>query len=571
MIENIKARIAIIVLVLATALAWVMPNFVSFKKEDWWFTKDKIIQGLDIQGGMHLVLQVDVNEVFRQKVARLADVLKKQLAEKNIHTAEVMVNPEHNTELLFKYELPEDASGIKDYLKEFYVNDLQVIDENEKQLRVRYLDTTVNRYRQEVVGQAIEVIRNRIDETGVKEPNIAAQGDSRILVQFPGKEDSTQAKELINRTARLEFKIVDDESEVVKELNALVLDAEKNGGYALGKTIDGKPMTYSDYVMRLNSDLKEKLPKGKQILFQKNENVKSMEFGKIPFLVNEIADFSGDQLDDAGVNDNNDYRMPQVSFRVGVDGRARFKEMTTENQHKKMAIVLDDVVISAPNINSPIYDSGVITLGGDNYGDVRKEAEFIATVLRAGALPAKLEQLEERTVGPLLGADAITKGKTAGIVGCILVLVFMLVYYKVLGVVASLALMMNLLLIIAIMTSLRATLTLPGVAGIVLTIGMAVDANVIIFERIKEELAKGAGLKSAIKDGFGQAFSAIFDANITTAAVCFVLMYYGTGPVKGFAVTLLTGIATSMFTAIFVSRTILDFFVQTFNIKRLAV
>ena len=280
---------------------------------------------------------------------------------------------------------------------------------------------------------------------------------------------------------------------------------------------------------------------------------------------------TGDMLEDANVG-----RDPQkgyiVSFRFNVDGRRRFAEITGDNAPGVLAIVLDEVVKSAPSFREKIDSEGAqIELGRANPEQTYNEAQLIATTLRAGALPAKLEQLEERTVGPTLGADSIAAGKMAGLVGLVLVLVFMLFWYKTLGVVANLALMMNMVLILALLSSLGATLTLPGVAGIILTIGMAVDANVIIFERIREELRKGAGLKSAVKDGFGHAFSAVFDANITTALVCIVLMYFGTGPIRGFAVTLLCGIATSMFTAIFVSRTIIEVMMNKFGLKTLAM
>jgi preprotein translocase subunit SecD len=255
---------------------------------------------------------------------------------------------------------------------------------------------------------------------------------------------------------------------------------------------------------------------------------------------------------------------------MDVEGARQMSQLTKANIENQMAIVLDKVVKSAPTIQSEIAGSGQITLGGRDYQKTMDEGKLIATALRAGALPAALTQLEERTVGPTLGIDAINKGKKAGLVGMILIVVFMLLYYRQLGIVANIALGLNVLFLLSILSSLQATLTLPGVAGIVLTLGMAVDANVIIFERIKEELRKGAGTMAAIKDGFGHAVSAIFDANITTAIVCIVLMYYGTGPVRGFAVTLLCGILTSMFTAIFVSRTILEFMVVRMGIKTIA-
>ncbi|MCH2533846.1 MAG: protein translocase subunit SecD [Bdellovibrionales bacterium] len=566
MIENIKARIAITSVVLLLGLAWVMPNFVNFEENQWWFTKEKIVYGLDIQGGLHLVLQANVNEVFAEKASRVAGSIKKDLSERGLELADLKVNPENANELVASYDSEQDLAKINDYLDEYYPNVLQVIDDSNGEVTIRFLDAYITQEKSRVVGQAIEVIRNRIDEFGVAEPSITSQGDNRILVQLPGIQNANRAKELINRTARLEFRIVDQEALTPEQLMGLVEKAEKQGGYELGQ--DG--LSYSKYVERLNADLKDQLPENREILFEKAPSAKSMEAGKLPRLVTATSDFTGDQLEDAFVGQD-EFGAPVVNFKVSVTGRKDLGDLTGNNVGKPMAIILDGVIKSAPVINSRISEGGMITLGSSNFQQTQEEAQFIATTLRAGALPAKLEQLEERTVGPTLGQDAIKKGTTAGIVGLVLVLVFMLVYYKSFGIVANIALALNMLLILAILSSLRATLTLPGVAGIVLTIGMAVDANVIIFERIKEELKKGASLKGSVKDGFGHAFSAIFDANITTAATCFVLIYFGTGPVRGFAVTLLCGIATSMFTAIFVSRTVFETLIDKFNVKKMSI
>lgn len=566
MIENIKARLAIVVVVLLLGTIWVLPNFVNFQENDWWFTKEKIVYGLDIQGGLHLVLQANVNEVFAEKASRVAESIKKDLSERGLKLPSLQVNPNNSNELVAAYELPEDVQQVTDYLDEYYPNVLQVIDDANDKLTIRFLDAYITQEKSRVVGQAIEVIRNRIDEFGVAEPSITSQGENRILVQLPGIQNANRAKELINRTARLEFRIVDQEALSPEQMMSLISKAEKEGGYELGK--DG--LSYSQYVERLNADLKSELPENREILFEKAPSAKSMEAGKLPRLVTASSDFTGDQLEDAFVSQD-EFGAPVVNFRVSVTGRKDLGELTGNNVNKPMAIILDGVIKSAPVINSKISESGTITLGNSNFQKTQEEAQFIATTLRAGALPAKLEQLEERTVGPTLGQDAIRKGTTAGIVGLGLVLIFMLVYYKSFGVIANIALALNIVLLLAILSSLRATLTLPGVAGIVLTIGMAVDANVIIFERIKEELKKGASLKGSIKDGFGHAFSAIFDANITTAATCFVLIYFGTGPVRGFAVTLLCGIVTSMFTAIFVSRTVFETLIDKFNVKKLSI
>ncbi|MEO0337036.1 MAG: protein translocase subunit SecD, partial [Pseudomonadota bacterium] len=332
-----------------------------------------------------------------------------------------------------------------------------------------------------------------------------------------------------------------------------------------------KKLRYSDYVDRLNEVLKPELPEGSMVAFEKVEGAESLEVAKTPYLLStkDAEVISGELLEDAFMGFDR-YNKPAVNFRMNVEGARAMSTLTGQNIEKQMAIVLDKVIQSAPTIQSEIAGEGQITLGGRDYEKTMSEGKLISTALRAGALPAALTQLEERTVGPTLGIDAINRGKQAGLVGLVLIILFMFGYYRQLGVVANLALAMNVALLLAILSSLQATLTLPGVAGIVLTLGMAVDANVIIFERVKEELRKGSGTMAAIKDGFGHAFSAIFDANITTAIVCVVLMYYGTGPVRGFAVTLICGIITSMFTAIFVSRTILEYMVLRMGMKQIA-
>lgn len=566
MIQSLKMRWLVIGLTLILAFIWLLPNFVKLDDDDWWFTKDKIVYGLDIQGGLHLVMGVDVEGVIREKTARMARSFEMDLENDNLSYASVKVPDQQRDRMVITVNTAADLAGIKGLLEKNYATVLQILSEEGNELVVKYYDAQMMIYKKQVIDQAIEVIRNRIDEFGVSEPSITAQGEDRILVQLPGLEDATRAKELINKTAKLDFRIVSEEMNQA-ELQGMIDEAESAGGYTLGGE---KGLVYTDYIKKLNADLKEKLPEGTVIAFEKAGNAETMEAGKIPLLLQTDTDLSGDKLEDAYVSFD-EYGKPIVIFRFDSEGRRAFASITENNVKRQMAVVLDDIVKSAPVIQGKIdTPTAQITLGGRDYQAANQEGQLIATALRAGALPAALTQLEERSVGPTLGADAIRRGKQAGIVGMILIVIFMLVYYRTLGIVANLALTTNILLLLAILSSLGATLTLPGVAGIVLTLGMAVDANVIIFERIKEELRKGAGLQTSIKDGFGHAVSAIFDANITTAIVCGVLMYYGTGPVRGFAVTLLCGIITSMFTAIFVSRSILELMVVKMGVKKVA-
>lgn len=568
MIESLKARVIIVIVVITAAFLWVLPNFVKIPA-NWWLPKDKIVYGLDIQGGAHLVMGVDVNGVISEKITRLSKSLEGELKEKGIATESITVAD--GKEVIVKLKSPADRDKFTKYIDDFYPGTVQVVKEDGGTMYLQYYAEAINKIRKDIVNQSIEVLRNRIDEFGVAEPLIAAQGDNRIVVQLPGIEDSARAKDLINRTAKLDFRMVSDEMNADPRLQSqnledLIKKAETAGNYSLGK--DG--MRYADYVKRINADLKGKIPPNTIVAFEKLDNVVNLEAGKRAWLLKNDTGLGGDQLEDAFVRPDQ-YGAPEVQFKLGVEGRRRFAEITGANVGKVMAIVLDDVVQSAPQIKGRIdSDTAVITLGGGrDHKSATEEANLIATALRAGALPAALTQLEERTVGPSLGADSIAQGEKAAIIGCLLIFAFMMFYYRGLGVVADISLALNFLLTLAILSSLGATLTLPGIAGLALTIGMAVDANVIIFERIKEEVKRGVSAQVAIREGFANAFSAIFDSNITTIATCVVLLYYGTGPVKGFAVTLIAGIITSMFSAVFFARTILDVLVLKFNIRKI--
>lgn len=564
--KNQKLRWACVWGVFLTAFIWVYPNFQNSENQNqWWPTKAKIVYGLDIQGGLHLVMGVDVDNVLQEKIIRLSQTFSNELKEQEIQVKSVMINPKNPKQIVVELDSASKLSQLEKYIQDFYPIDLQVIEATSQKMVLQYYATRSEEYKKQVVEQAIEVIRNRIDEFGVSEPNISAQGSDRVIVQLPGIKDSARAKELINRTARLDFRKVS--SKVTSEqLASWVLEAEKSGEYKLGL----KDLSYSKYILRVNKDLQKKIPQNTRVVFERVDGASSLEAGKRAYLIEMESSLNGALLEDASVR-SDEFGKPEVNFKFNVEGRRRFAELTEKASGGSLAIVLDDVVKSAPSVSEKIDSSSArITLGSSgNYQKTYDEARFIATSLRAGALPAALEQLEERVVGPTLGTDSIEKGKLAGLIGSLLVALFMLFYYRFLGLVANIALSFNVLLILACLSALGATLTLPGVAGIILTVGMAVDANVIIFERIKEELLKGSGLLLAIQNGFKYALSAILDANITTAAICIVLMYFGTGPVRGFAVTLIFGIITSMFTSIFVSQTIITWSVMRLKVKKI--
>lgn len=558
MIESLKWRWVITLVVLVFGILYTLPNFVTIGEKSI-LPKKKLTMGLDIQGGIHLVMGVDVKTVVEERTIRMAKNLQSDFKDNNV--GNVTATPiDNNSKISVSYASKAEADKIRDRISVGYPSMLQVLEDDGKALTISYYDAYVLQMKKDIVEQAIEVIRNRIDEFGVSEPAISAQGTDRILVQLPGLKDAASAKDLINRTAKLNFRVVSTEVPTEK-LESLIKGAEEKGKYKLG--VGG--LSYTEYIKSLNTDLKADLPEGTRLVFEKIEAADSIEDGRRPFLVKTDSNLGGDQLEDASVKPDQ-YGKPEVAFQFSAEGRKHFAELTEKAAGGFIAIVLDDVVKSAPSVRERIdSDSAVITLGSSNYDQTLKEAQFIATSLRAGSLPAALTQLEERTVGPSLGGDSIKKGQHATLLACLFVFAFMLLYYRTQGLIADITLAFNLLLTLAGLSALGATLTLPGVAGLALTVGMAVDANIIIYERISEELAKGKNMLAAVKDGFGHAFAAIFDGHVTTLLTCVVLMYFGTGPIRGFAVSLTIGLVISMFTSVFVTRTMTETLVTKFG------
>lgn len=549
----------------ALALVWIMPNFVNLSEVSWWPSKQKLNYGLDIQGGLHLVMGVDVDGVVKESTNRLVTAIRAEAQKEQVPVTEVKSERPEQGEIVFTVASQASLPAVEKFLDNRYSTVLQELSRTGNTITVRYYDAYLTDYKNRVIQQSIETIRNRIDEFGVAEPSIAQQGDSRILIQLPGMADAERAKELINTTAKLDFMIVSNEMPQA-ELQAKIAEAEKAGNYSMAS------MKYSEYVSRLNEDLKSQLPAKTIVYFEKSANAVNMEAGAIPMLLRTDTDLGGDALDDAFVG-YDQYGAPQVSLQFNSAGGQKFADLTGANVNRQMAIVLDKVVKSAPNIQARISGgSAVITLGGGrDRNQMIDEAKMISTALRAGALPATLEQLEERRVGPTLGADSIDKAKIASYLSAAIVILFMLVYYKGMGVIASVSIMINLMCMFALLTTLGATLTLPGIAAVALTIGFAVDANVLINERIKDELRLGHSLTSAVQQGYHRALSAIIDSNVTTAATAIVLLYFGTGPVRGFAVNLIIGVVTTMFANVFVSKVLTDTLIHKFGVKKLSI
>ena len=480
--------------------------------------------GLDLRGGIHLVLQVEVEDAVRSERTKDLDRLVQELRDSGMTAAEVEPASDSNTAFVLS-GVPQEKDGevgriASEFLPGWSWN------RRGKTVDFKMLPANAAEIRNLAVVQAVETIRNRIDEFGVAEPVIARQGleGDRIVVQLPGIDDPERVKSLIKNTAFLEFRLVQ---------------------FPLG---GGGVSSREEILTNYNGSL----PPGIEILTGSIRDAQGKMVGEEYYAVDNRAVITGRDLKSArpGIGE---FNQPVVNFYLTHEGGKLFAEATGANVGKGLAIVLDGRVVSAPNIRSRIGDSGII-----EGSFTRQEVEDLSTVLRSGALPAGITYLEERTVGPALGKDSIEQGLRAGLIGLALVIITMLVVYKGTGLNAVVALALNIVMIFGALAYFGATLTLPGIAGIILTIGMAVDANVLVFERIREELRHGRTVKSAIDAGFGKALSSVLDANITTLIAAVFLFQFGTGPIRGFAVTLSIGILASLFTAIFVSRWIFD-------------
>lgn len=559
MIESLRARLLLSLGITLIGLIWIAPNFFDTSKI-WWPTTDKLNYGLDIQGGLHLGLGVDTKTAMRDQTNKQVAAIKSGLKSEKSLDSEIEIVDPAKVHLKIKFAGP--AKPVTDYLDYAHRTTIQILNSQDGMVEVQYYDAYLTQFMKNLIEKAREVIANRIDEFGVAEPSITVQGEDRIIVQLPGIKDPEGAKALINRTAKLEFIIVDT-SVNQEELQRWITDAEKEGKFALGQD----DLRYTGYSEKLNEALKTKLPKNTIVRFQKAESAKNLEAGKVPYVLKHDAMMTGEDLDNAYTSQDQS-GQPIVSFQFNDRGAKEFGDLTTAHTGEFMAIVLDGVVQSAPRLKSAIVGgSGMIELGFGNYDQQLKEANTLSMVLRSGALPVNLELLEERVVGPSLGADSVQQGKQATIYAVLFVFLFMIAYYRVFGFIADIAVAANMILLFAALSSLKATITLPGIAGIALTIGMSVDANIIIFERVRDELRKGSSIVAATRDGFARAFWAIFDANITTIATAVILYYYGTGPIRGFAVNLIIGLAISMFTAIFMVRAMLEFFMVKLKLK----
>jgi len=547
--KNLKWKVLFVLVVAAGALYAALTRPINL--------------GLDLRGGTHLVLQIDTEKALENEVSAALREIKRRLEEENLPLVSAR---RERTTVELEFLTPEAAQKAASLVKEDYGEMFATSVSGNRitlKLKPEYVSKEVDR----LAEQALETIRNRVDQLGVAEPVIVRNGKDRIIVELPGIKDPERAKKVIGKVANLEFKEVVAVARTPDELITR-LGGELPPGSTV--TVEPSPTGPKFYLVKdgKREEIKVKsleelvkkfggsVPEDQQVLIQEVKNREGKVVGYNFFIVKREPILTGAYLKDAYPS-RDEYGMPAVSFVLNSEGARIFENYTAKHIGTRLAIVLDNKVQSAPVIRSQIGARGQIS-GQFSY----QEARDLSIVLRAGALPAPVKIVEETTVGPSLGKESVEKGIKAGVAGIIIVMLFMTVYYKTAGVIADLALLMNVLLLWALMALIGATLTLPGIAGFILTIGMAVDANVIIFERIREELGKGRNLFPAVEAGFARAWGTILDANVTTLIAAAVLFQFGTGPIKGFAVTLSLGILTSMFTAVFVTKVLLDLLVR---------
>jgi len=517
-------KLWLILTVLVVSAMGTLPNLTT--PPSWWpsAVSQPMNLGLDLKGGIHLVVDVNVEKAVEHSVEEDVDTVRRVLRENKLRYSRLDAD---GTTLIVQLKNDSDAAAAESLLNKEMPG--YAVEAEAGRFVLTISETESKEIKKFAVDQSIEVIRSRVDALGTTEPVIVKQGERRILVQIPGYEDSARAKSLIGRTAQLEFKLVDEKGDLDKALSG-------------------------------------KIPQGDVIVYGKAED-RGGKMVRQPYLLKKRTELSGAEIADARVSIDSRYNEYAVTLKFNNKGARKFDKLTNAHVGERFAIILEGVIQSAPVIRERIAGGTAQITGSFTSQDARD----LAIVLRAGALPAPVKVVEERSIGPSLGQDSVDQGMNSIIYGIIAVLIFMGIYYRLFGLVANVALVFNMLLITGAMSMIGSTLTLPGIAGIVLTIGMAVDANVLIFERIREEIRLGKTRLAAIDGGYDKALSTIVDANITTLIAAIVLFQFGTGPVKGFAVTLSVGILASMFTAIMVTRAIVAFSIEKKSNKELSI
>jgi len=557
-ISILVAFLVSVYLVVPSLLGWFDPEGKLPLKH--FFPNKGVNLGLDLRGGLYVEMEVDLPEAIKNRID--IQVMQIEKAAEGKFKDLKLESTDHETVKVFL-----DANYRSDFwsfVSDNYDNVFKLVDNvndptyMEMELSAAYRDQLIS----QTLKQAVEAVRNRIDRYGVSEAGIQLQGSDRIEVEIPGVTDPDRVINVIRKTGMLQFRMV-DETVKSSDLSTWIKDA---------RAASNIPEGYSkEIVDQLNAAIKDKLPQDTEVLFEVSRDPVTKEIVDAdPYVISKQAPVTGDMLRNAQVGIHNN--EPHVSLSFNKIGTKNFGELTKANVGKRLAIVLDGFVNKAPVIQTGIMDGEAqITLGYGNYQSLSQEAEDLALLLREGALPATLNVATKTVIGPSLGADSIRQGLMSMLWATVVIVIFMMGYYKWSGVVANVALLLNVVMLFGIMALLQASLSLPGIAGIVLTLGMAVDANIIVFERMKEEMRHGKSAKLVVESSYMHAMSAIVDSNLTTLFAGIVLFQFGTGPIKGFATTLMIGIVTTMFTAIFVTRVIYDYFIVKKKIARVSI
>ena len=546
--KKVGGRLIVLTLVVVLSVIFFIPSYQPFYQAlPAWLKavmpNKGITLGLDLQGGIHLVMEVDEDRAVEIAVDRSVVSLQDLLVDKKIPVESVTrTGP---TQVTMQFQNAELKAQIQKLIEDYpaFLETESAGSANMLVWELRELE--MKRIKDSATNQALETIRNRIDQFGVAEPMVQRQGLKQIVVQLPGVKEPKRAKDLIKETALLEFKLLDEDNQVKLDLPARI------------------PKEKEAEVLR---QAEAKLPVGDQILFERAVDKDTGREYRIPYLVKKRVMLTGDVLSDARVSIGQ-FNDPYVSITFDAKGGREFDRITGDNVRKRMAVVLDNTIYSAPMIQERITGGRAQITGTFSM----QEASDLAIVLRAGALPAPLKIIQDLTVGPSLGKDSIDKGVQATLFAGALVVLFMMVYYRTSGVIADFALALNLLCLMGALSALNATLTLPGIAGIVLTIGMGVDSNVLIFERIREELRGGKAVRLAVDGGYAKALLTIVDSHVTTLITGVALFLFGTGPIKGFAVTLCLGIGINLFTALVGTKVIFDLMNQRHKVEQLSI
>jgi preprotein translocase subunit SecD len=530
-LKSLKLRFILVSVFLVISIIYCLPSVYELKGDvKKYLPSDKIRLGLDLKGGMHVLLELDQVKLLENMVGRKFNALKDAMISDGIRflgldkkefSVLVTVRSEQKEKLynLVGERFPElKAGGSK-------------IEGDTIQLEFLLPEKELTAIKENAVNQALETIRNRIDQFGVSEPVIVKQGDNQILVQLPGVKDPQRALDLLGRMAQLEFKLIDEEHTAGAQASGIA-------------------------------------PEGSELLTMKVRNRETGITTTSPILVKKQSIITGELLTDAQVRIGGDFgNEPYVAIEFNSEGARIFDQITSENVGKRLAIILDNTVYSAPAIRERI-SGGKASITG---GFTNEEAKDLSIVLKAGALPAPVKVVQNITIGPTLGQDSIRKGLQAAVLGAVLIILFMIYYYRLSGVVADIALLLNLIYLLGVFSMFKFTMSLPGIAGIILTMGIGVDTNVIIFERVREELRLGKTVRAALDSGYARAWLTVIDAHVTTLITAAFLFVFGTGPIRGFALTLSIGIIANLFTAVFGSKMIFDWVITKYKPRSLSI